>query len=167
MRHSHFQLRLQVRVELVLLMLIIQATAQVPTPRKQLTFEEFRVLEIFHGRPAEPVLNTSFARLFRTRIQGAAKKGPNFAGKFTIAHWGCGTTCISIAIINEESGSVYGGPFRFLDYDGSIRYPDGSSWPFGNLDPFLTRWTVDYLWYEGVPIVSLSAAALSSIMNGE
>ena len=41
----------------------------------------------------------------------AAERGPNFAGHYTVAVWGCGTTCQSFAIINALTGDVAMGPF--------------------------------------------------------
>jgi hypothetical protein len=102
-------------------------------------FTRYPVTSLFHGAPAEPVLNTSFARRFRTRIRTAAKKGPNFAGNYTVASWGCGITCLAMVVVDERTGAIYSGPFRMLDYDGALRYPDGSSWPDGTLDPLSYR----------------------------
>jgi len=39
------------------------------------------------------------------RIQ--ASKGPNFAGHFTLAYWGCGSPCLSFVIIDAVSGAIY------------------------------------------------------------
>jgi len=47
-------------------------------------------------------------------IRDAAAKGPNFAGHFTIAQWGCGAGCVSIAIVDEKTGHVWDGPFKAL-----------------------------------------------------
>lgn len=42
----------------------------------------------------------------RQVIQAALKKGPTFAGKFTVAEWGCGSNCQEHAIVNVETGLV-------------------------------------------------------------
>lgn len=47
------------------------------------------------------------ARTFRTRLSEALRGGVNFAGHYIVAGWGCGTGCISGAIIDARSGSVY------------------------------------------------------------
>jgi len=47
-------------------------------------------------------------------IRDWTKRGPNFAGHFTIAAWGCGTGCEQIAIVDNESGHVYESPFGSL-----------------------------------------------------
>jgi hypothetical protein len=68
-------------------------------------FEDFPVTPRFRGKPAEPALTKRQA--FRTRIQEAARKGPNFAGHYTVAEWGCGSGCVSIAIVDAVSGRLY------------------------------------------------------------
>jgi hypothetical protein len=45
--------------------------------------------------------------MFRTNIRKAAKRGPNFAGHYTVTSWGCGTGCIQAVIIDELDGTVY------------------------------------------------------------
>ena len=75
---------------------------QTPIPR----FEDYPVITVFHGKPAEPV----FVRgrgAFRTRIREGARKGPNFAGRYTIVKWGCGSGCISFAVVSAISGQPY------------------------------------------------------------
>ncbi len=78
------------------------------------SFDEYKVSEVFKGMPAQPRLTIHLAREFRTQIQEAARKGPNLAGKFTIAQWGCGSGCIQMVVINEETGAVHPGPFKTL-----------------------------------------------------
>jgi len=50
--------------------------------------------------------------------------GPNFAGRLSIAEWGCGTSCVSIALVDAESGTVYPGPFGILGYGSVLAYAD-------------------------------------------
>src|SRR5258708_19850026 len=76
-------------------------------------FEQFGVDEIFKGKPALPKITGSH-RWYRTMIRRGAAKGPNFAGHYTIATWGCGTSCVSITIIDPQDAIVYTGPFAFL-----------------------------------------------------
>lgn len=47
------------------------------------------------------------ARMFRTRLGEALRQGVNFAGRYIIATWGCGTGCISGAIIDGRTGKVH------------------------------------------------------------
>jgi hypothetical protein len=103
-------------------LLIFEGSASVPLPRA----ESYPAAEGFDGIPAAPVLGDPFMRKYATRIRQAAKQGPNFAGKYRIATWGLGTSAIAMAIIDEKTGTVYLGPFKFLEYDGSVLFADGS-----------------------------------------
>lgn len=47
------------------------------------------------------------ARMFRTRLREALRAGVTYAGHYTIATWGCGTGCISGAVIDVRNGNVY------------------------------------------------------------
>jgi hypothetical protein len=47
------------------------------------------------------------ARRFRTALSLDAVKGPNFAGHYTIAGWGCGMECSSWAIVDALTGRVF------------------------------------------------------------
>jgi hypothetical protein len=46
------------------------------------------------------------ARKFRTALKQGTADGPNFAGFFSIVGWGCGSSCVSFAIVNRKSGHV-------------------------------------------------------------
>src|SRR5262249_54869459 len=84
--------------------------------------------------PARPT--TKRARMFRTVIRNGAEKGPNFAGHYTIVSWGCGTACVTVAIVDAISGEVYDTPFRYtsmypavsttdeIDFDKSVGYSE-------------------------------------------
>lgn len=78
------------------------------------TFNEYPAGEIFKGRPAPPKLVRPGDRRFRTKIREGAEAGPNFAGHLSIAEWGCGASCVSIAVIDAQTGRVYPGPFGML-----------------------------------------------------
>ena len=51
--------------------------------------------------------NSPGARAMRTRLGEALREGVNFAGHYIVAGWGCGTGCISAAIIDGRTGRVY------------------------------------------------------------
>lgn len=53
-------------------------------------------------------VNTSLKQAveFKTAINEAIAQGPNFAGKFVVAQWGCGTGCQGHAVVNVESGKI-------------------------------------------------------------
>ncbi|WP_052732269.1 hypothetical protein [Hymenobacter terrenus] len=71
-------------------------------------FSNYPVAERYHGRQAAPKLvRGTAAWLFRTRIREAAQGKPNFAGHYIAATWGCGAECLSSAIIDVKTGTVY------------------------------------------------------------
>jgi hypothetical protein len=93
--------------------LVSPAMAEAPP-----SFQDYPVTEHFAGSPAEPVLSAPDARKFRTVLRDNAKSGPNLAGHFTLARWGCGAGCISWAIIDANSGVVWMAPFTVSDPAG-------------------------------------------------
>ena len=46
------------------------------------------------------------AKLFQTTITEQSLEGPNFAGHYTVATWGCGTECQGFAIIDAINGDI-------------------------------------------------------------
>lgn len=64
-------------------------------------------LDVFTDNPAAvDFTSNSDAALFRTTITEQAKEGPNFAGHYTVATWGCGTECEGYAIIDTITGKI-------------------------------------------------------------
>lgn len=72
-----------------------------------LQFEDYPVDTVFEGEPA-PVDFGSWpeAYTFRTRIRDAVAQGPNAAGRYTVASWGCGTLCQASAVIDAVTGEI-------------------------------------------------------------
>lgn len=65
--------------------------------------------------------------LFRTKVREAARKGPNFAGHYTIATWGCGSDCEAFAVVDAISGQLYYPvPFDALDCPPSGKVGGGT-----------------------------------------
>jgi hypothetical protein len=56
---------------------------------------------------------------FRTRLRDALRRGVNFSGRYILTGWGCGTGCVSGAIIDARTGRVY-----FPDEMGNIGVGD-------------------------------------------
>jgi hypothetical protein len=52
------------------------------------------------------LLGNKEARSYRTVLRTAAETGPNFAGHYTIADVGCGSSCSHGAVIDEATGRV-------------------------------------------------------------
>jgi hypothetical protein len=51
--------------------------------------------------------NSPGASNFRTRLREAIKGQVNFAGRYIITGWGCGSGCSQMAIIDAKTGRVY------------------------------------------------------------
>lgn len=70
----------------------------------------------FNGYPAKVEKKTAKAidfrrspgaSSFRTRLREALKGDVNFAGRYILTGWGCGTGCSHSAIIDAKTGRVY------------------------------------------------------------
>jgi hypothetical protein len=92
-----------------LLLLAGSTTAQksVGTSKSQPTFRQYPAFADFKGTPAKPQLNTDLEHHYRTQIRTQARRGPNFAGHFTVASWSCGSPCGKFVIIDARSGTIY------------------------------------------------------------
>jgi hypothetical protein len=88
-------------------------------------FEDFPVKNIFHGKPALPIL-TGNNRYYRTRYREQAALGPDFAGHYKIVIWGCGSNCDVASIVDEQTGRIYE-PFPF-ELNVPVRAADGSQY---------------------------------------
>lgn len=73
----------------------------------QWSFQHYQAVADFKSVPAKPVLITPRSHANRTQIRTQAANGPNFAGHFTLAKWGCGSPCLAFVIIDARSGTVY------------------------------------------------------------
>jgi hypothetical protein len=82
-----------------------QTTSTQSKPLPQ--FKDYPAQETFSGIAAKPKLTSKRARLFRTVIRTPAAEGPNFAGHYRIATWGCGAGCVQFAIVDLQTGDVY------------------------------------------------------------
>lgn len=107
---------MRILIAAILSLAFMCAVAQMKeeAPMWALKFSDFAVPANFHGKPAAPILMTRNQRMFRTAIREAAAKGPNFAGHYTIAEWGCGSGCMSSVIVDAITGKVFAAPFRIL-----------------------------------------------------
>ena len=71
-------------------------------------FEFFPVADSFTGATSRLQLASNrAARRYKWVLTQAAAYGPNFAGHYKIAYWGCGSPCGRFAIINRRTGEVF------------------------------------------------------------
>ena len=99
-----------VRYSLGLVVVLTAALFAQPAHRALPRFEDYTVARVWHGRPVPLQLRTPAERTFRTRLTNAAKEPANFAGHYRLVVWGCGSECISGAIIDLETGNVFPPP---------------------------------------------------------
>jgi hypothetical protein len=57
------------------------------------------------------------ARRFRTMLTRGAAEGPNFAGRYTVVTWGCGTMCQQLMVVDAQSGRVFDGLEASLGFE--------------------------------------------------
>lgn len=69
----------------------------------------------FTGTPAPVRLRTRRDRMFRTRLREDGRAGPNFAGRYTVVFWGCGTGCAQVAVVDAQTGLVHWPPLDYVD----------------------------------------------------
>ncbi len=53
------------------------------------------------------MLTTVKTRTYKTQIFDQVKRGPNFAGHFTVAKWGCGSACLAFVVVDSRTGNVF------------------------------------------------------------
>jgi hypothetical protein len=99
------------RTATLLVGLMLLACAGAPAQKRRQPraprFEDYPAAKGFTGRPAPAVISGRRARLYRTMIRTQAREGPNFAGHYTLATWGCGTGCLEFAVVDARTGRVY------------------------------------------------------------
>jgi hypothetical protein len=88
-----------------------QARKSRPAPR----FEDYPVREVYKGPVARVRLESKKARMFRTRLREDSHVGPNFAGRYTVVVWGCGTGCAQMGVVDARTGRVYFPPVEYMD----------------------------------------------------
>jgi len=134
--------------------------AQVPAPKQPAyPFDRYPAGKLFKGRPAAPQLVTADQRGFRTVLRNGAKKGPNFAGHFTVVQWGCGSNCIAMAVVDAVTGTVYDQDMPQMNESGicgpifkvtsTLFVVETSPIPNGDCEPELYRWEGSH--FEGIP----------------
>jgi hypothetical protein len=94
--------------------------------QKQVSFKSYSVTPKFRDKPVSPLRNTPHSRFYRTKIREAVAAGPNFADHYTLAIWGCGSSCALFSIIDDVTGKVYDFPYSVtwndeIDYGVTFR----------------------------------------------
>jgi protein-disulfide isomerase len=117
------------------------ARAERPAPR----FEDYPAGELYKGPIAPVRLDSRKARAYRTRLREDSRGGPNFAGRYTVVIWGCGTGCAQMGVVDAVTGRVYFPPVEYMDILDMDDEAERSKW--FRPDSKLLRVTRDY--YDG------------------
>ena len=96
------------KIKLVLLIALFLAfssvgSAQLTTP----TFKQYAVKVEKLKNVKVNLKSHKNAKMFRTNLRNTAKEGVNFAGRYILTTWGCGTNCSQSAIIDARNGRVF------------------------------------------------------------
>lgn len=84
-------------------------------------------------------------------IREGAVKGPNFAGHYTIADWGFGTSCESAVMVDAKNGAIQRLPFSTLGYGQNLKFADGKSVYDQDFDPLSFNLKSSLLIVHGCP----------------
>ena len=95
--HRHFSLAV---------LTLVLSTAAVAQNSREPSFNSYRASVETARAKTINFKNNPAARTMRTRLSEALGGGVNFAGHYIVAGWGCGTGCISGAIIDARNGNV-------------------------------------------------------------
>ena len=122
-------------------------------------FQDYPISEKVTGKPTPVNLRSHpKASLFRTKLREGAKRGPNFAGHYTLLMWGCGADCMVVAVVDAKTGRVYFAPFTVsVSMKGDFRInsrlfirnpPERNERPYGEemLDEYKPSW---HVWKNG------------------
>jgi len=58
------------------------------------------------SKPSLDLTSNPIAKTFRTVLRKEITKGPNFAGHYRVAFWGCGSSCAMFAVVGLKTGRV-------------------------------------------------------------
>ncbi len=81
------------------------------TAQRTPLFRDFPTGAIYGGPHSKPDLSSRDAYNYRTRLRDAAQEDVNFASHYRVVTWGCGTSCVSGAVVDVMSGRVTLFPF--------------------------------------------------------
>ena len=75
-------------------------------------FDKFPVAELYRGASTMPDFEERDRKFkdFRTRIRNGIKEGPNFAGRYKVIQFGCGTGCNFVLVADVSTGRVHNFP---------------------------------------------------------
>lgn len=70
---------------------------------------------------------------FKTRISKACEEGVNFANKYTVVTWGCGTNCQYSLLVDRTNGKI----FKGISSTYGLKYKKGSTLLIVNIPEYM------------------------------
>jgi len=92
-------------------LILAQTNVQQPVPG----FENYRVPTPIPGRPDGPVYVANRVPDLQGVLRQTAKVGPNFAGRYVVEQWTCGSACIDFVLVEVKTGVIHSSNFRVID----------------------------------------------------
>lgn len=81
--------------------------------------EDYPAPPVYKGKPARLLLDSEFARTFRTRLTATLSQKPVYAGEYVLTGWGCGSSgCYNKVLVNKRTGQALDTVFNaYCSYD--------------------------------------------------
>lgn len=95
------------RAAFLAIALTLLASFSLGQPAPSLEFDDYQAVVVKKTAKAIDFRNSPGAWTFRTRLREAIKGEVNFAGRYIISGWGCGSGCSQMAIIDAKTGRVF------------------------------------------------------------
>lgn len=108
-------------VSLILIALVASHSASADTIPQ---FRSYPAPPIYSGPSVPPNLSSQQAKQYRTRLRDGAAQPANFNGHYRMVIWGCGTECVTGAVIDKLNGHVFFLPFSICcstDQDANFK----------------------------------------------
>lgn len=77
----------------------------------------------YAGKPVGVHLQGAKSRLYASNLRLASHQPVNFSGRYILATWGCGASCVMGAAIDAKTGSVTWLPFTVCCWNLEITEP--------------------------------------------
>lgn len=91
------------------------ANSAVPVGKpKSIQFADYPTRPVAPQRPNEAVISKYDViekKKFAQVVRDVVSEGPDFAGRYALVTWGCGTWCWNVVIADVVTGRVYNAPF--------------------------------------------------------
>lgn len=92
----------------LMLIVIFSVNSYGNNDKKEPKFSEHKIiLKKYPNNTLKANNSLKNTKQFKTVLKGYLQGQPNYAGKYIIATWGCGSSCLRHAIINKNTGYVF------------------------------------------------------------